>query len=294
VCVGAVSRQAPAFHNATLPSWTRGTWWVADGDGVDVADAVTGEPVARVSSRGLDTSATVAHGREVGGPALRRFGFAERAGIVKQLALALKERRRELVDLSARTGATAADASVDVDGGIGTALVFAGLGAERLPDGNVLAEGDVEPLGRGGTFAGQHLLTPLRGVAVEVNAFNFPVWGVLEKLAPALIAGVPSIVKPATPTAYVTERAVRIMTETGLLPEGGCSARPCRRVRGCCRHSHPPLTDRRLPRPPREGLRAGTEMLHSSDETTEICRRVRRLDECRNAERRARADDDHR
>ncbi|MGH3311513.1 MAG: phenylacetic acid degradation bifunctional protein PaaZ [Streptomyces sp.] len=204
----------------TLESWTRGEWWAADGYGVQVADAVTGEPVVTVSSDGLDTAATVAYAREVGGPGLRRGGFAERAGLVKQLALALKERRQELIELSARTGATAADASVDVDGGIGTALAFASMGAKQLPDGNVLAEGDAELLGRGGTFAGRHLLTPRRGVAVEINAFNFPVWGMLEKLAPALIAGVPSIVKPATQTAYVTQHAVRILAESGLLPDG--------------------------------------------------------------------------
>jgi oxepin-CoA hydrolase / 3-oxo-5,6-dehydrosuberyl-CoA semialdehyde dehydrogenase len=203
-----------------LHSWTQGDWWAGAGEGVQVSDAVTGEAVVTVSSKGLDAAATVAFAQDVGGPALRRAGFRERAVMVKQLALALKERRQELVELSGRTGATAADASVDVDGGIGTALVFAGLGAKRLPDGNVLAEGDVEPLGKGGTFAGQHLLTPLRGVAVEINAFNFPVWGMLEKLAPALIAGVPSIVKPATQTAYVTEHAMRIMADTGLLPEG--------------------------------------------------------------------------
>jgi oxepin-CoA hydrolase/3-oxo-5,6-dehydrosuberyl-CoA semialdehyde dehydrogenase len=202
-----------------LQSWTRGHWWAGQGPGTEVRDAVTGEPVATVSSAGLDAGATVAYGREVGGTGLRSSGFTERAGMVKQLALALKERRDELVQLSARTGATAADASVDVDGGIGTALVFAGK-AKQLPPGNVLPEGDAEPLGRAGTFAGQHLLTPLRGVAVEINAFNFPVWGMLEKLAPALIAGVPTIVKPATQTSYVTAHAVQIMADTGLLPEG--------------------------------------------------------------------------
>jgi oxepin-CoA hydrolase/3-oxo-5,6-dehydrosuberyl-CoA semialdehyde dehydrogenase len=175
--------------------------------------------VVTVSSTGLDTAGTVAYARTVGGPALRGSGFASRAALVKGLALALKERRDELIELSARSGATAADASVDVDGGIGTALVFASK-AKGLPDSNVLPEGDVEPLGRGGTFAGRHILTPLRGVAVEINAFNFPVWGMMEKLAPALVAGVPTIVKPATPTAYITEHAVRIMSESGLLPEG--------------------------------------------------------------------------
>ncbi|WP_070013184.1 phenylacetic acid degradation bifunctional protein PaaZ [Streptomyces abyssalis] len=204
----------------TLQSWTRGEWWAGGGLGTEVSDAVTGEPVVSVSSDGLDTAATVAYAREVGGPELRRSGFAARAALVKQLALALKERRGELVELSARTGATAADASVDVDGGIGTALVFASKGAGRLPDGNVLAEDEAEPLGKGGTFAGRHLLSPRRGAAVEINAFNFPVWGMLEKLAPALIAGVPSIVKPATQTAYVTVHAVRVLDESGLLPDG--------------------------------------------------------------------------
>jgi oxepin-CoA hydrolase / 3-oxo-5,6-dehydrosuberyl-CoA semialdehyde dehydrogenase len=203
-----------------LQSWTRGAWWAADGEGAEVVDAVTGQPVVTVSSRGLDAAATAAYAREAGGPGLRESGFSQRAGLVKQLALALKERRSELVELSARTGATAADASVDVDGGIGTALVFAAKAGKQLPEGNVLAEGEAEPLGKGGTFAGQHLLTPLHGVAVQINAFNFPVWGMLEKLAPALIAGVPSIVKPATQTAYVTEHAVRIMAESGLLPDG--------------------------------------------------------------------------
>ncbi|MFH5821919.1 phenylacetic acid degradation bifunctional protein PaaZ [Georgenia sp. AZ-5] len=202
-----------------LESWTEGRWWSADEPGATVHDAVTGEEVVTVSSAGLDAAAAVAYARDVGGPALRRSTFPQRAATVKALALALKERREELVELSARTGATPADASVDVDGAIGTALVFASK-AKTLPDANVLPEGDVEPLGRGGTFAGRHLLTPLTGVAVEINAFNFPVWGMLEKLAPALIAGVPSIVKPATPTAYVAEHAVRIMAESGLLPEG--------------------------------------------------------------------------
>ena len=204
----------------TLESWTRGAWWAPGGGGTEVTDAVTGEPVVTVSSSGLDAGAAVDHARRVGGPALRRSGFTERAALVKQLALALKDRRHELVELSARTGATASDASVDVDGGIATALVFASKAAKQLPDGNVLAEDEAEPLGKGGTFAGRHLLTPRRGVAVEINAFNFPVWGMLEKLAPALIAGVPSIVKPATQTAYVTERAVRILDGTGLLPDG--------------------------------------------------------------------------
>ncbi|WP_088320082.1 phenylacetic acid degradation bifunctional protein PaaZ [Kineosporia sp. R_H_3] len=203
----------------TVESWTEGRWWSSPDASRVVVDAVTGEPVASVSSAGLDAPGVVAFARGTGGPALRASGFRARGALVKELALALRARRAELVELSARTGATAADASVDVDGAIGTALVFAAK-ATALPEGNVWAEGDVEPLGRGGSFAGRHLLTPLTGVALQVNAFNFPVWGMVEKLAPALVAGVPTIVKPATPTAYVAEHAVRILVESGLLPDG--------------------------------------------------------------------------
>ena len=199
-------------------NFTQGRWWSAPG-GTTVVDAVTGEPFARVSAEGLDAEGVLRHARQAA-LELRPAGFAGRAALVKQLALALKERRGELIELSAHTGATEADASLDVDGAIGTALVFASKAARGLPATNLLAEGEIEPLGRGGTFAGRHVLTPLTGVAVQINAYNFPVWGMVEKLAPALIAGVPSVVKPATQTAYVAERAVRIMVESGLLPDG--------------------------------------------------------------------------
>jgi oxepin-CoA hydrolase/3-oxo-5,6-dehydrosuberyl-CoA semialdehyde dehydrogenase len=203
-----------------LPSYLAGRWQAGSGDGVPVHDAVTGELVTRVSTEGLDLHAAVRHAREVGGPALRELGFTARAELVKAAAAALAERKQELYDLSARAGCTRADAKVDVDGGFGTAMVFASLGRRGLPQGNVLVEDDEIPLGKGGTFAGRHVLTPLRGLALQINAFNFPVWGMLEKLAPALIAGVPTIVKPATQTAYVAEHAVRIMLEAGILPEG--------------------------------------------------------------------------
>jgi oxepin-CoA hydrolase/3-oxo-5,6-dehydrosuberyl-CoA semialdehyde dehydrogenase len=206
-----------------LPSYLADTWCRGSGDPTTVLDAVTGDVVVGVDSTGLDLASAVDHARRVGGPALRELGFTERAGIVSGLAAALAERKQELYDLSARAGSTRADAQVDVDGGFGTAMVFASLGRKGLPSGNVVVEDDAIPLGRGGTFVGRHVLTPRRGVAVQVNAFNFPVWGMLEKLAPALLAGVPSIVKPATQTAYVTEHAVRIMLEAGLLPPGALS-----------------------------------------------------------------------
>lgn len=203
-----------------LPSYVSGSWCTGTGEGKPVHDAVTGEPVIRVSTDGLDLAAAVRHAREVGGPALRELGFTARAELVKAVAGAVAERKQELYDLSARAGCTRADAKVDIDGGFGTAMVFASLARLGLPAGNVLVEDDETPLGRGGTFVGSHVLTPLRGLALQINAFNFPVWGMLEKLAPALIAGVPTIVKPASQTAYVAEHAVRIMLEAGVLPEG--------------------------------------------------------------------------
>ncbi|MEI2775939.1 MAG: phenylacetic acid degradation bifunctional protein PaaZ [Tetrasphaera sp.] len=206
---------------AILPSYLVGSWQSGTGDGAEVKDAVTGETVCRVSSAGLDIAAAVEHARTVGAPALAALTFHERAGIVKQLALALSERKAELYELSARAGATARDAGVDVDGGFGTALVFSSLARKGLPDATVVAEDEFIGLGKEGSFGGRHLLTtPRGGVAVQINAFNFPVWGMLEKLAPALIAGVPNIVKPATPTAYIAQRAVEIMLESGALPEG--------------------------------------------------------------------------
>src|SRR6476661_7823305 len=130
------------------------------------------------------------------------------------------EGRPVLDALSARTGATLGDSRFDVDGGIGVLLSYASRARRELPNDTILAEGAVEPLGKGGTFVGQHILTPLHGVAVQINAFNFPVWGPLEKFAPAFIAGVPSLVKPATQTAYLTARLVELIVDSGLLPAG--------------------------------------------------------------------------
>jgi oxepin-CoA hydrolase/3-oxo-5,6-dehydrosuberyl-CoA semialdehyde dehydrogenase len=202
-----------------LRSYVSGAW-TGPADGRPVLDAVTGEEVARVSSDGIDLGAALAYGRGTGGPALRALTFHQRAGLLKSLGQLLREHRPELYALSARTGATLADARFDVDGGIGVLLSYASRARRELPNDTILPEGSAEPLGRGGTFAGQHVLTSRPGVAVQVNAFNFPVWGPLEKFAPAFIAGVPSLVKPATPTAYLTARLVELIVASGLLPEG--------------------------------------------------------------------------
>ncbi|HEV2536613.1 MAG TPA: phenylacetic acid degradation bifunctional protein PaaZ [Streptosporangiaceae bacterium] len=203
-----------------LRSYVSGAWTGPSDGGRPVLDAVTGEEVTQVSSAGVDLGAALAYGRAIGGPALRELTFHQRAGLLKSLGQLLREHRPELYALSARAGATLADAKFDVDGGIGVLLSYASRARRELPNDTILPEGSAEPLGRGGTFVGQHVLTPRHGVAVQVNAFNFPVWGPLEKFAPAFIAGLPSLVKPATPTAYLTARLVELIVASGLLPEG--------------------------------------------------------------------------
>ncbi|WP_448613437.1 phenylacetic acid degradation bifunctional protein PaaZ [Modestobacter sp. URMC 112] len=203
-----------------LESYVAGRWYAAPDEGLPVADAVTGETVVRVSSTGLDVAGMLDHARTVGGPALRELTFHQRAGLLKQLGMRLLAEKDDFYALSRRTGATDRDSAVDVDGGFGTLLSYASKARRELPDDTVVLDGPVEPLGKRGTFLGQHLYTPLRGVAMQVNAFNFPVWGFLEKLAPAFLAGVPTVVKPASQTAYLTERVVRSIVDSGLLPEG--------------------------------------------------------------------------
>ncbi|MFD0683480.1 phenylacetic acid degradation bifunctional protein PaaZ [Actinomadura fibrosa] len=206
--------------SALLESYAAGRWFRAADDGEPLLDAATGEEVARVSSRGLDVPEMVRHARETGGPTLRALTFHERAALLKALAKHLTARKDELYALSVRTGATQRDTAIDVDGGIGTLFSYASKGVRELPNDTIVLDGGLEPLGKGGTFVGRHVYTSRPGVAVQINAFNFPVWGMLEKLAPAFLAGLPSIVKPASQTAYVTERAVRLIIESGILPEG--------------------------------------------------------------------------
>jgi oxepin-CoA hydrolase / 3-oxo-5,6-dehydrosuberyl-CoA semialdehyde dehydrogenase len=204
---------------AVLRSYVGGTWQAA-ADGRPVLDAVTGEEVARISSDGVDMAAALAYGRATGGAALRELTFHQRAALLKAVGSMLREHRDELYALSARAGATLSDSKFDVDGGIGVLLSYASRARRELPNDTIYAEGTPEALGRGGQFLGQHILTSRRGVAVQINAFNFPVWGPLEKLAPAFLAGVPSLIKPASQTAYLTARLVELMVGSGLLPDG--------------------------------------------------------------------------
>ncbi|MFI0446362.1 phenylacetic acid degradation bifunctional protein PaaZ [Actinomadura sp. 6N118] len=206
-----------------LQSYTHDTWQDGDGPAKPLLDAATGEAVALLPSTGPDPAAMLDHARRKGGPALRALTFTQRAAILKDLSKHLRNHLDEFAELSTRTGATRRDTAVDVDGGIATLAVYAGKAARELPDATVLPDGETEPLGRGGTFAGRHILVPRLGAAVQINAYNFPVWGMLEKFAPAFLAGMPSVVKAAGQTAYLTELVVRRIAESGLLPEGALS-----------------------------------------------------------------------
>ncbi|WP_205481538.1 phenylacetic acid degradation bifunctional protein PaaZ [Sphingomonas arenae] len=203
-----------------LLNYARDRWIAGEGTLVELPSAIDGSPVAATGSGGLDFAAMLAHARNVGGPALRKLTFHERARMLKALGQAIMARKEELYELNYATGCTRKDGWIDIEGGAGTLFSFSSKGRRELPDAYVLLDGQLEPLSKSGAFVGQHVFTSLQGVAVHINAFNFPVWGMLEKLAPTLLAGVPAIVKPASPTAYLTEAAFRIMIEAGVLPPG--------------------------------------------------------------------------
>src|SRR5258707_4316466 len=203
-----------------LQSYVCGHWHSGGGQGVAMRDATTGELIATASSGGVDFAAVLDHARTEGGPALRALTFHQRATMLRALAKKLSDLKEEFYALSYRTGATKNDALIDIDGGIGTVFAFSSKGSRDLPNSHVYVDGDVEGLSKGGTFVGQHLYVSREGAAIHINAFNFPVWGMLEKLAPTLLAGMPAIVKPATATAYLTELVVRRLIDSKLLPEG--------------------------------------------------------------------------
>src|SRR5215510_1450180 len=203
-----------------LLNYERDRWISGDGALSEIPSAIDGAPVAMTGSGGLDFGGMLRHAREVGGPALRKLTFHERARMVKALGLAIMARKEELYELNYLTGATRKDGWIDIEGGAGTLFSFSSKGRRELPDAHVLLDGAVEPLSKSGSFIGQHIYTPLQGVAVHINAFNFPVWGMLEKLAPTLLAGMPAIVKPATVTSYLTEACFRLMIESGIFPKG--------------------------------------------------------------------------
>ena len=203
-----------------LPSYVTGQWVEGSDTGREIFDAVSGAPLCHVTSEGVDFAATVRYARETGGAALRAMTFHERAAALKAMAKDLMARKEDFYAISAKTGATRSDGWVDIEGGIGTVFSYASMVTRELPNDTVMVEGPMERLSAQGTFVGRHILTSKPGVAVHINAFNFPCWGMLEKIAPSLAAGMPVIVKPATPTAYLTEAMVRAIIEAGHLPEG--------------------------------------------------------------------------
>jgi len=203
-----------------LANLVKGSWTDGDGDGRVLTSAVSGEPLAAITSDGIDFAGVLDYARSVGGPSLRKLTFHERGEMLKALAKDLNEHRRSFYPLSNETGATRADSRIDIDGGISTLFVFSSKGRREMPNDTVYLDGPPEILSRNGTFVGQHVCTSKLGAAVHINAFNFPVWGMLEKLAPTLLAGVPAIVKPASSTSYLTEMVVRRIVASGILPAG--------------------------------------------------------------------------
>lgn len=202
------------LHNYILGKWTP-----HDGDGLPQYNAVTGELIATCSSEGLDFANIMDYGRRVGGPALRKMTFPERGRMLKALALHLTDIKKKYYDISYWTGATKADSWVDIDGGIGTLFAYASL-RRKFPDSPFLVDGEAAKLSKEGTFIGQHIMVPKQGVAIHINAFNFPIWGMLEKISVNLLAGVPAVVKPSELTSFLTEAMVRDIIKSGILPEG--------------------------------------------------------------------------
>lgn len=207
-------------ESTRLESYVLGKWTPGSGEGQVLRDASTGKPVAIIDASGIDLSRVLEYGRQVGSPSLRAMSLHERAGMLKALGEALLAEKEALYALSVHTGATRSDSWIDIEGGIGTFMSYASKARRELPNTRVLLDGGLERLSRDGSFSAQHILSPLQGVAVHVNAFNFPCWGMLEKLAPTWLAGMAAIVKPASQTAFLTARMVRMMLNTGLLPEG--------------------------------------------------------------------------
>ena len=201
-------------------SYVYGKWVEGNGEGRKAHDAVSGEAIASVSSKGIDFSSVLPYAREVGGPALQQMTLHQRGAMLKQLALYLNERKKEFYQISSRTGATLGDHRVDIDGGIGTLFSYASVARREFGNQRFIVEGPAERLSADNSFSARHVLVPRNGVSVHINAFNFPCWGMLEKIAPSLIAGMPVVVKPATATAFLTEAVVHAMIESGLLPDG--------------------------------------------------------------------------
>jgi len=206
-----------------LSSFLSGSWQFGRGRARTIHHAISGEALWEVTSEGLDLAEARRYAMARGGEALGKMTFVERAAMLKAVAKHLLEQKETFYALSAQTGATRADSWVDIEGGIGTLFTYAGLGARELPDDVLWPEDELIPLSKNGGFAARHVLTAKSGVAVHINAFNFPCWGMLEKLAPTWLAGMPAIVKPATASAQVTQAMVKAIVDSGLVPDGAIS-----------------------------------------------------------------------
>jgi len=204
----------------TLASYACGNWYVATEKVQPLYHAVTGAQVAAISSEGLDVGSMMHYARKTGGQSLRKLTFHDRAKLLKLLAQKLLSQKDEFYAISAWSGATKLDSWIDIEGGIGTLFVYASKGKREFPNETFFVDGPPENLSKNGTFIGRHICVPLEGVAIHINAFNFPVWGMLEKLAPSFLAGVPCIIKPASNTAYLTEAVVKAIIASRILPEG--------------------------------------------------------------------------
>ncbi|MDQ7729620.1 phenylacetic acid degradation bifunctional protein PaaZ [Halomonas sp. SpR8] len=202
-----------------LQSYIAGQWF-GKTEAKALISAINGETIAHTHQESINFAEAVAYARNTGVKNMLALDFQQRAAILKALAAYIQERKRELYAISHHTGCTKADSWIDIDGGFGTLFTYASTGRKELPSGNVAHEGPVTQLGKDNHFNGTHILVPRRGVSVHINAFNFPIWGMLEKFAPAFLAGMPCIFKPATATSYLTEAAIRIINDSGLLPEG--------------------------------------------------------------------------
>jgi oxepin-CoA hydrolase/3-oxo-5,6-dehydrosuberyl-CoA semialdehyde dehydrogenase len=202
-----------------LGNYINGSWITGDGDGQVLYNAVNGDAVAAATTKGLDFGAMLDYGRTVGGPALRKMTFHERGRMLRALALHLTEKKEQFYLISYQTGATRLDSWIDIEGGIGNLFANASL-RRKFPNETFALDGESVNLSKGNTFMAQHILVPKGGIAVHINAFNFPVWGMLEKIAVNLLAGVPAIVKPASLTSYLTEAVVKEIAASGILPVG--------------------------------------------------------------------------
>ena len=211
-------------------NYALGKWITGDGEGTQLHNAITGQIIGKASSKGLDFSQMMDYARKIGGPALRKMTFQERGLMLKKLALHLHSIKTKFYPISFQTGATKIDSWIDIEGGIGNLFTNASL-RRQFPDLPYHVEGNAAPLSKNGTFIGHHIMVPKQGVAIHINAFNFPIWGMLEKIAVNLMAGVPAIVKPATLTSYLTEFMVREIIDSKILPDG-CLQLICGSARG--------------------------------------------------------------